>query len=166
MWRVRERHGTRGHQTGQPRERYCYEQLQGKLKTLAEDSNRWLWLRTCQAWDAHNSSRFTSQGVNLKLKTIGRVRTHTGAIWSPRRRPLWEGAGKRWTTEPWGTRTFGGWQEDSKSEEQIGKAQQHKEDQACPVTDTKERGSSHNDRVEDGDEGRATLWWQHGHLAR
>lgn len=41
--------------------------------------------------------------------------------------------------------------------------QQYKENQACPATETRKRGSPHSDRVEDGDEGKATEWWLHGH---
>lgn len=47
-----------------------------------------------------------------------------------------------------------------------GIVKQYKETQACLVTEMKEKGSLQDDRVEDGEEERATVWWLHGHLAR
>lgn len=46
-----------------------------------------------------------------------------------------------------------------------GKAEQHKEKQACLVTEAKERGRLQNDRVKDRDEESHGMVL-HGHLAR
>lgn len=134
MWKMRERRGKRGAPNMVAGRMGLLLTAKGKSGQAGWGHKRWLWFRTCWVWDAHSSSRLTSQDVNLKLKTTGQARiTHLTVICRERLsetlggvRALREGVGreeKRPTTEQGegGVQTVGGWQEDSKSEKQTAK---------------------------------------------
>ena len=95
---MRERRGKRGAPNMVAGRMGLLLTAKGKSGQAGWGHKRWLWFRTCWVWDAHSSSRLTSQDINLKLKTTGQARIYTfnshlqrRAIWNPGRSESTEG---------------------------------------------------------------------------